>query len=155
MISSVNSGMSMPPPPPSSSQQELSEEQQTLISDTLAEFDPDNLTAADASSIVETFSEAGIQPGKELETALSDWGVDGKTLGDLANVEGAGGNMPPPPPPPSQSSSEISEMASYLDELFEAKGDTEISDEEMQAIYSQVMEKFGIEEGDSLIDTSA
>ena len=156
MISSVNSGMSMPPPP--RQEQKLTEEQQTLISDTLSELDPENLTEADAVSIVEVFSEAGIQPGKELETAMSGLGFDGKTIGELANA-GSEGGMQAPPPPPTQSSDEISSMVSYLGELFEEKlasnNGSELSDQDRQAIYSQVMEKFGVEEGDSLIDTTA
>ncbi|MFT6984668.1 MAG: hypothetical protein ACJAT7_000465 [Psychromonas sp.] len=156
MVSSISSGMSMPPPPPPRSEQKLSEQQQTLISDTLSEFDPDNLTQADAISIVEAFTEAGIKPGNEMESAISELGFDGKTIGDLANVEG--GDRPAPPPPP-QSSVEISSMVSYLGSLLEEKlasiNGSELSDQDRQDIYSQVMEKFDIEEGDSIINTTA
>ncbi|WP_413701470.1 hypothetical protein ACLKMH_07525 [Psychromonas sp. KJ10-10] len=159
MISSINSGMSMPPPR-SSQEQTLSTEQQTLISDTLAEFDAENLTEEDALSIIETFSEAGINPSGALETAMSDMGFDTKTIGDLANPEGASaqGGMPPPPPPP-QDSEEISSMVSYLSDLIEeqitASDTNELSDQARQDIYAQVMEKFGMDDGDSIINTTA
>ncbi|MFT5298624.1 MAG: hypothetical protein ACI9YH_004673, partial [Colwellia sp.] len=51
MINSINSGGSMPPPP--RTEQNLTSDQQSVISDTLSEFDVDNLTEADALSIVE------------------------------------------------------------------------------------------------------
>lgn len=156
MINSINSGMSMPAVP-TRQDQKLSAEQQTLISDTLAELDSENLTEEDALSIQSIFSEAGIKPSRSLETAMSDMGFDTKTVGDLA--AGGQGGMAPPPPPPPQSSDEISSMVSYLEELLEeqilASETNEISDQERQAIYAQVMEKFGIEEGDSIIDTIA
>jgi hypothetical protein len=159
MVSSISSGLSitMPTTSSSSSAAKLTTEQKTLISDTLSELDAENLTEADALSIIETFSEAGIEPGKEMESALADLGFDAKQIGDLANVEG--GDRPAPPPPPSQSEDEIASMATYLEELLaetlEASDSTELTDEQRDSIYAQVMEKFGIEEGDSIINTSA
>jgi len=158
MISSINSGMSMPQPM-ARSEAKLSEEQQALISDTLSELDADNLTETDALSIIESFSEAGIQPGKAMESAISDLGFDAQSIGELANVQGSEGKGAPPPPPPPQDAAEVASMTSYLEELLEEQmasidGD-EISDQDMQSIYSQVMEKFGIEEDDSLINTTA
>lgn len=153
MISSINSGMSMPPPPPRS-EAKLSEEQQTLISDTLSELDPDNVSEADALSIVEAFSEAGIQPGKAMESAMSEFGFDAKSIGELANVEQHAGQPPPP-----QDAAEISSMVSYLGELLEEKlaslDGNELTVQDRNSIYAQVMDKFGIEQGDSIIDTTA
>ncbi|MDA7745872.1 hypothetical protein N8878_00885 [Psychromonas sp.] len=154
MISSINSGMSMPPPPPPRSEQALTEEQQTLISDTLSEFDVDSLTEADALSIIETFSEAGIQPGKEMESAFSELGFDAKSIGDLANVGGSAPMMQEP-----QSTAEISSMVSYLGELLEEKlassNNAELTDQDREAIYAKVLERFSLEVGDSIIDTTA
>lgn len=161
MVSSIGSGMSMPPPPPSSSSstQNLTEDQMTLISDTLSELDVDNLTEQDALSIVEAFSEAGIEPGRAMESAMSDLGFDAKEIGDLAGIEGREGGGPPPPPPESQSSEEISNMVSFLEELLEEKladsSETELNDQDKEAIYAKVMEQFGIEEGESIINTTA
>jgi hypothetical protein len=155
MINSINSGASMPPPP--RTEQNLTSDQQSVISDTLSEFDVDNLTEADALSIVEAFSEAGIQPGLALEKAVADAGFDAKTIGELANVSEEGNR--PPPPPPKQSSDEISSMVEYLAELLEEKlaasNSDSLSDEDKQSILAQVFEKFDIEESDSIINTTA
>jgi len=154
MINSVNSGMSMPPPPPKQ-EQNLTEEQQTLISETLSQFDADNLSQADAMSIVETISQAGIQPGSGMEAIMAELGFDAKTIGDLAGVSEQG-RMPPPP---KQSSDEISSMVDYLTELMEEKfaesNSTSLSNDDKEQILSQVFEKFGIDDGESIINTTA
>ena len=75
MINNVNSGISMPPPP-SRTQQNLTEEQQTFVTDTLAEFDADELSEEDALSIIDMFSQADIQPGAALEKVMSSAGFD-------------------------------------------------------------------------------
>ena len=159
MISSINSGMSMPPPRPSSaSEQSLSDDQLTLISDTLSELDADNLTEEDALSIIEAFSEAGIAPGKEMESAISELGFDAHMIGELGNGSEKG---TPPPPPPSdvQSSTEISEMVSFIEELLEEKlaesNERELTDQDKEAIYAKVKDQFGIGEDESLINTTA
>ncbi len=155
MINSINSGASMPPPP--RTEQSLTGDQQSVISDTLSEFDVDNLSETDALSIVEAFSEAGIQPGLALEKAVSAAGFDAKTIGELANISEEGSR--PPPPPPKQSSDEISSMVEYLAELLKEKlasnNSDSLSNEDKQSILAQVFEKFDIEESDSIINTTA
>lgn len=157
MIDAMNSGMSMPPPPPkSSTEQSLTEDQQNIISETLAEFDVDNLSESDALSIVEAFSSAGIEPGKALEEAVASSGFDAKSIGDLANVSGEGNR---PPPPPRQSTEEITTMVDYLSELMEEKlaasNSSSLSDEDKESILAQIFEKFDIEDGESIINTTA
>lgn len=156
MINNVNSGMSMPPPPPRS-EQSLTEEQQTFITDTLAEFNADQLSEEDALGIIEMFSEANIQPGAALEKAMSSAGFDAKSIGDIAAASDSG--RPPPPPPPKQSTDEISSMVDYLAELLEetlAASESEtLSDEDKQAILAQVFDKFNMEPSESIINTSA
>jgi len=156
MINNVNSGMSMPPPPPRS-EQSLTEEQQTFITDTLAEFNADELSEEDALGIIEMFSEANIQPGAALEKAMSSAGFDAKSIGDIAAASDSG--RPPPPPPPKQSTDEISSMVDYLAELLEetlAASESEtLSDEDKQAILAQVFDKFNMEPSESIINTSA
>lgn len=160
MINSVSSGMSMPAMHSSGSgQQKLTAEQQTLMSETLEQFDVDNLTEADAISIVETFSEAGIQPNAEFAEAMSELGFNAKEIGDLAQVSGSEeGQRPPPPPPPQQSSEEITSLVDYLSELVEetlAAGGTEkLTDEDKESILAQVFEEFNIEDQSSIINTS-
>ncbi|AZQ83076.1 hypothetical protein EKO29_02765 [Colwellia sp. Arc7-635] len=156
MINNVNSGMSMPPPPPRS-EQSLTAEQQTFITDTLAEFNADELSEEDALGIIEMFSEANIQPGAALEKAMSSAGFDAKSIGDIAAASDSG--RPPPPPPPKQSTDEISSMVDYLAELLEetlAASESEtLSDEDKQAILAQVFDKFNMEPSESIINTSA
>lgn len=159
MIGSINTSISMPTSARtgSNAEQSLTEEQETLISETLSQFDVDNLSEADALNITEAFAEAGIQPGSALEKAVSDSGFDAKNLGDLANISEEGSR--PPPPPPKQSTEEITSLVDYLAELMEetlaASSSNELTDEDKQSILSQVFEKFDIEEGDSIINTSA
>lgn len=158
MINSVSSGMSMPAmQSPSSGQQKLTAEQQTLMSETLSQYDVDNLTEADAISIVETFSEAGIQPTAEFAEAMSELGYDAKEIGDLAQVSEEG-QRPPPPPPPQQSSEEITSLVDYLSELVEEKLATsnseKLTDEDKETILAQVFEEFNIEDQSSIINTS-
>ena len=175
-ISSLSSGMSMPPPPPKSEETSLTDDQLTLLSETLSEYDVDNLSESDAQSIIATLSEAGIEPSSGLETAMSDLGFDAKSIGELG-----GADRPPPPPPPSgefdSGDSEIaSEMIDFLSELLSEKLESseqttsstaststsstdlyqraqqELTDEDKQDVYSQLMEKFGLPDGDSLVD---
>lgn len=144
----------MPPPTPRS-EQSLTSDQQSLISETLSEFDTDNLSQEDALNIIETFSQANIEPGAALEKALTSAGFDAKSIGELANVsEGSR-----PPPPPKQSADEITSMVDYLAEILEetlsVNNGNSLSDEDKQSILAQVFEKFDLEEGDSIINTSA
>lgn len=158
MISSMNTNASMTASLKTSSntEQGLSAEQQSLISETLSQYDVDNLTEADALSISEAFSEAGIAPSIALEQAVSDSGFDAKTIGDLANVSKEGSR---PPPPPQQSTEEITSMVDYLAELMEEKlaesSSNELTDEDKQSILALVFEKFDIEDGESIINTTA
>jgi hypothetical protein len=80
------------------STQTLSQDQQLLIEETLANFDADNLTQSDAASIVEAFSNAGIQPGRALEEAMAASGFDARSVGEMAGVgpppQAGGGQMP-------------------------------------------------------------
>jgi len=154
MINSISSGMSMPPM--SRTEQSLTDQQQSLITETLSQFDAENINEADAISIVEAFSEAGIQPGIALEKAMSEFGFDAKTIGELANATGRG-DMPPPPP--KQSTEEIGSMVDYLKQLLDEKlstaNESTLSDEDKQSILAQVFDKFDIEDRESIINTSA
>ena len=142
--------------PPQRSEQSLTTEQQSILSETLSQFDPENLTESDALSIVEALSQAEIQPGSALETAMSDLGFDAKSIGDLAHASESGNR---PPPPPQQSSDEISSLVDYLTELMEEKlaesNSSTLSDDDKQSILAQVFEKFDIEDGESIINTTA
>lgn len=157
MINSVNSSMPPPPPPKSSGNNDsLTEEQSTLLSDMLSEYDPENLTANDAETIIEALSEAGIAPGQGFESAMTELGFDAKTIGELGGQSGHG-DMPPPPPP-QQSSEEITSMVDYLTELMEEKlaenNNLELNDADKQSIMAALAEKFDIQEDESIINTT-
>ena len=143
----------------SKNEQSLTVDQQALITQTLSQFDAESLTQESATSIIEAFAEAGIQPSATLESALTELGFDAKNIGDLANVSGESNRPPPPPPPPKQSAEEITSMVDFLSELlaekFAANNSNELSDEDKQSILAQVFEKFDIDNGDSIINTTA
>lgn len=173
-ISSVGSGMTMPPPPPPKGEQaSLTEDQESLISEILSEYDSESLSESDALSIVESLSDAGIEPGKALEEAMSDLGFDAKTVGDLAGVERS------QPPGGAEFNTEgsivVDDMMDFLSELLSDKlenaedsvdslssaGDlfkraaSELSDDDKESIYAQLREKFGLPDAGSLIDLKA
>jgi hypothetical protein len=153
MIDSIGSSTSMQLPP-MRTQQSLSTEQEALIAETLSKYDTENLSEEDAASIVETLKEAGIEPSRSLEQALSNEGVDAKELGEMANVGGP--RRGPPPPPPGGGDTETIEASSimdYLETLLEEQEDvSSMTDTDMQELYSQVLEHFGLTQGQSLIN---
>lgn len=172
MIGSIgSSGIAMQAMQSAQSSQRLSADQQTLITDTLAKYDADSLTESDAQSIIDTLSEAGIQPGRALESALADEGFDARTIGELAGaeqtqstagVQGAEGPKGPPPPPPqdteeteSAESTSLSSLVDYLEELMAERSDVELSETDKQEMYSQIAERFGLNPGDSLVSMTA
>lgn len=159
-MNSINSNTSIaPPPPPRSSggNDSLTDEQQTLLSETLSDYDAENLTADDASNIIEALSEAGIKPGAGLEAAMSELGFDAKSIGELGGAQAGNGEIPPPPP--QQSSEEISSMVDYLSELMEEKlaesESSELSDDDKSSIMAALSEKFNIQNDSSIINTTA
>ncbi|MDX2465140.1 MAG: hypothetical protein QNK31_11605 [Porticoccus sp.] len=144
MINSV-SGMSPPQVQPQQ-QVPLSDDQKTLISDTLANYDANNLTAEQASDIVEVFSGAGIGPSSELAETMAESGFDARTIGELA---GAGQR-----PPPAQSSSEavdLTELVDYLGELLEQFGGSTLDEDAKLSVYEDLRERFELDDGESLI----
>lgn len=108
----------------------LSTDQKTLIEETLSQYDADSLSAEDAAAIVEAFTEAGIEPSKALESAMSASGFDAKEVGNLAGVGESGGGVAqagggrpaggPPPPPPEE---EVLTITELLESLLEAEED--------------------------------
>ena len=112
MINSISNNLISMPDQQGRSTSPLNEEQRQLIDNTLKQYDADSLSEADAQSIVQTFSEAGIQPGRELAEAMASAGFDAREVGQAAGVQGPppGQGMGPPPgqgmgPPPGQGNS--------------------------------------------------
>lgn len=141
-------------PPPRTTQISLSEEQIEIISDTLAEFDPDNLSQADSMAIIERFNNAGIQPSKELAHAMDEAGFNAKNIGDAARTEDPSTNgMAPPPPQTDVSFSE--EMTSTLEELLDEYSDKILTEKNKEEILSTMQNKFSLTKGNSLISIEA
>nr|WP_067290331.1 hypothetical protein [Marinobacterium profundum] len=134
----------------------LSAEQRQLIEETLAEFDPDQLTEADALSIVEAFAEAGIQPGREMAQVMSSAGFDAQSIGDLAGMGGAQQRGTPPAPPPSQSLDISDEMLQTLNTLLNDYYSGDLSEEDQASTLSSITDilKQSAPEG-GLINVSA
>ncbi|SFF81545.1 hypothetical protein [Neptunomonas qingdaonensis] len=126
----------------SSNSSSLSTDQRQLIEDTLAEFNVDQLTEADALSITETFADAGIQPGREMAQAMSDAGFDARTIGDLAGVGGPqqGGMQQggTPPPPPSQGLNISDEMLQSLNDLLNDYYSGDLTEEEQASTLTSI-----------------
>jgi len=153
------SGSTPPPPPPRQSSQEtsLSEEQTTLITDTLSEYDVDNLSEADAQAIVDTFAEAGLTPGKEFADAIASAGFDAKEIGDLAGVgqsqdQSAG---PPPPPPQSEGQGFTDEMLTTLETLLSEYEGQGLDSDTIDSITSTMEDLFGLDKTGPLLDVNA
>ncbi len=130
MVGSISSASMMMPTygtnQSSSNSSSLTSSQKETISSVLGQFDSENLTTADAKSIVKSFSEAGITPSSELASAMEKLGFDAKEVGDLAGVPRGGGNMPPPPPSGDRQQEEES-VSSLLESLLSIDDEEESS----------------------------
>ena len=155
MINSVSSGANFQPMQRPQAEP-LTSEQTELMNETLAQFDPENLTAEDAQSIMQTFMDAGIQPGQEMEAIMAEAGFDAAEVGELGRPEGERPPGPPPPPLSGNSLEQVDseEVVSYLDELLAQYSD-QLGEEDKEAILASVQEKFGLSEGDSLLSVTA
>lgn len=147
MVSNISGMSAMPQAMPQQSMQNkaLTSEQQQLVSETLAEFDPDSMTEADAQTIVEIFAEAGIQPGASLADTMNESGFDARTVGDMAGIQGPEeGNRPPPPPPQGQGISQSldisDELLSDLNELLNEYYSDDISDDDKATTLSSIQD---------------
>ena len=146
MVSNISGMSAMPQAMPQQSIQNkaLTSEQQQLVSETLAEFDPDSITEADAQTIVEIFAEAGIQPGASLANTMYESGFDARTVGDMAGIQGPEeGNRPPPPPQGqgiSQSLDISDELLSDLNELLNEYYSNDISDDDKATTLSSIQD---------------
>jgi len=139
MIGSVNSNsMVMSGQIGNTNNTPLSESQLETISSVLSNYDSSNLSAEDASAIVEAFSSAGIEPSRELANAMSSEGFNAKEVGDLAGVGKGDMPPPPPPPPPSNSEQEESDISSLLDSLLSIQSEDEEST--ITSSFNEIME---------------
>lgn len=152
MVSSINTSNQLPPISSQQSTQNnqpaLTSDQLTSIDEILSNFSAEELSAADAISIVEQFSEAGIEPSSELASVLESNGFSAKEIGDAARAEGGA-----PPPPPQADITDSDEIVNFLEEILEGY-DEQLSDEDKDAILTSVQERFGTS-SNALIDITA
>jgi len=134
---------------PAKQDKPLSEQQTQLVSDTLSQYDVDQLTQEDAVKIVETFKEAGITPGKTLAEAMAQFEFDAKQVGELAGVKS---NEAGPPPP---QDSITSEMLDFLSEQLDKYGDGELSQENKESIMAAMQQEFNLQPNQHLLDEQA
>ncbi len=140
-ISGASAMVAVAQPQQSNNSPSLSDNQLKTIEETLAQYDTDNLTESDAAAIVEAFSEAGIQPGRELESAMAEHGFDAKSVGELAGVEGKGsaqsaGGHPPPPPELNLDDDGLQQLSDLLNEYYSG----ELTDEEQASTLGSIQE---------------
>lgn len=156
MSMSIHAGAAMMPPP-NIQKVSLTTDQVELISDTLAEFDPDNLTEADAATIVERFNEAGIQPTRELAQAMDEAGFNARKIGDLAgiNPENSTDNSGRTGMTPQNNVSFTEEMLTALEELLDEYSNKVLTNEDKETILTTMQDKFSLSRGDSLFSIEA
>ena len=148
MVDSIGSANFRPPPPGADGQSSLSDDQTSLIEETLSGYDAGNLSESDAASIVEAFAEAGIAPSSAFADKLAEIGFDAREIGDLAGVGTTEGGQRPTPPSGS-SNLDLTDAVDYLETLFDQKDETETDN---SSITAQLAERFGLSEGESLIN---
>ena len=150
MVDSIGRASFRPPPPPPSAggQSSLSDDQTSLIEETLSGYDADNLTQSDAASIVEAFAEAGITPSSAFADKLAEVGFDAREIGDLAGAK-PGESGRPPLPPSGSGNLDLTDAVDYLETLFDEKDETATDN---SSITAQLAERFGLSEGESLIN---
>ena len=149
MINSIGSMGQMPPK--QANQPSMSTDQKEQVQEILKQFSVENLSRADATSIVDSFKELGIPPTKELVQLMADNGFDAKNIGDMAEVSSS-----QIPPLPSQiNGANSSEMVSFLEELLE-NYNSQLSDDDKDSILAAVQDRFDINNNnDSLIHVKA
>ncbi|MDK1287326.1 hypothetical protein [Pseudoalteromonas umbrosa] len=124
----------------------LSEQQTSTIKETLEQFDPENLSEADAQSIVNSFSEAGIKPSKALAEQMSELGFDAKAVGELAGA--------PTKPPKDKSSPQVDlkQVVDYLSDALSEKDTNQLNDEQKQVLLSDLKSQLGLPEDGNLVN---
>lgn len=147
MISEV-SGMPMPNSVTPSSTA-LTADQKALVEKTLSNYSSRDLSERDAIQIVEIFSNAGIPPGKALDSAMRSFGFDAQSVGSLAKVD----HHAPAPPPPgnAQSGIRLTDLVSYIEDYL---SQVDEDDSTYESLVESLRERFGVQEGQSFINIS-
>lgn len=112
----------------------LTDDQKTQIQSILSQYDPENISEADAQSIFEQFSDAGIQPGKGMKEAIEAAGFDAEQLRSL----GMPAMQPPPDMGGMQESSELTEeQAATVQSILSNYDPENITASDAKSIFAQ------------------
>jgi hypothetical protein len=114
-------------------QQTLTDDQKQAVSDILSEYDPENLTQADKKSIMDSFRQEGIRPGRALDEAVEELGFDSKSLKPKPPAGG-----PPPAPAGKGGKSINSESLQTLQNILEEYDLTNLSEEDTESLMSEL-----------------
>ena len=125
----------------------LTTEQKKLVEETLSKYASDKLSEADAADIVNTFSTAGIQPGKDLESAMKASGFNARNVGDLARS----GNRPPPPPESEYQNIDLKELVDYIEDYL-SQVDEDSTTNNNLSLYENIKSHFGLDDNQSIIN---
>jgi hypothetical protein len=117
------------------SPQQMSGSQRSLVQNTLAKFDANNLSAEEIKSINKTFRSEGIRPSAELKAEIETAGFDVEAMRSAGGPRGVGN--PPPPPPPEQEDEES--LSTFL-ELLEEYQDRKLDEKALQEIKDKWLE---------------
>ena len=143
----INSAPSFSPAQSQNNQQNVSltSEQRSLVEETLAQYQSENLSTEQANEIYQSLSAAKIPAGEELASLMAEQGFDARKVGDAGR--------PPPPPPENQGNLlniDSNELVSYLDELLteqQSSGEKQSA----ETLLEQINARFGTQESPSLV----
>ena len=150
--SSQGTGMMRPP-----QFQTFTEDQKSQVSSILSDYDSSSLTAEDASSINDSFKEAGFNGGFGLYLAIKEAGFDGgmiRELDPISQVEGPKGPPPPPPPSGGGATGLNEEALAELQSILEQYDLKNLSSEDESELLS-ALEESGLLMSGLLFNTSA
>jgi len=140
---------------PAKQDKPLTEQQTQLVSETLSQYEMEQLTQEDAVEIVEAFKEAGVTPGKALAEAMAQFEFDARSVGELAGIKGNETGPPPPLQSQPKKDSITSEMLDFLSEQLDKYGDGELSLENKESIMAAMQKEFSLQPGQHLLDEQA
>ncbi len=123
----------------------LNSSQKEFVSSLLSNYDSQNLSTEDATSIVESLKDEGIKASSSLAQTMEESGFNAQEIGELANVENSeiGTSAPPPHPPRPSSGEEDEEDESIISELLDSLLSTDEDDETSTTIstsFEDIME---------------
>lgn len=138
--------------------QSLSADQKSTVQSILSQYDPKNVTTADAKSIFKSLREAGIQPSSDLRGMLTSAGFDPEQLRSLAGAGGHhhGGHHGGGKSSATSSSSGIDPAAlQQLQSILDQYDTTSLSSDQQNNLITQLGDAGLMDQSGSMINLSA